>query len=304
MSSVPVHRLEREATSILKGYKCRTVEEALQVLSENRGNAKVVSGGTDIVIAVRQRRVEEEILVDVFGIPELKRMERTGGFWEIGAALPFSHIAESGLPSNLIGLKKACNSVGSPQIRNRGTIGGNIANASTAADTVPMMVALRATAVIRSVDGERETPVEEMFDSREKWLKPDELLVKVRFRDPGKNRCLTSAKLGLRKALAISRMTVGLYLEVGDGGEITDVSVASGAIGKHAMREPDVEAFMKGVSIRSEDYWRASEVFQGSLDERLKGRSSLGFKREAIVGIMDEALSDALQYFYFGGERA
>ena len=61
------------------------------------------------------------------------------------------------------------------------------------------MVALRATAVIRSVDGERETPVEEMFDSREKWLKPDELLVKVRFRDPGRNQCLTSAKLGLRK---------------------------------------------------------------------------------------------------------
>ena len=57
-------------------------------------------------------------------------------------------------------------------------------------------------------------------------------------------------------------------------------------------------------SIRSEDYWRASEAFQASLDERLKGRSSLGFKREAIVGIMDEALSDALRYFYFGGERA
>ena len=109
--------------SILKGYKCRTVEEALQVLSENRGNAKVVSGGTDIVIAVRHRRLKEEILVDVFGIPELKRMERTGGFWEIGAALPFSHIAGSGLPPNLVGLKKACNSVGSPQIRNRGTIG-------------------------------------------------------------------------------------------------------------------------------------------------------------------------------------
>ena len=122
--------------SILKGYKCRTVEEALQVLSENRGNAKVVSGGTDIVIAVRHRRLKEEILVDVFGIPELKRMERTGGFWEIGAALPFSHIAGSGLPPNLVGLTKACNSVGSPQIRNRGTIGGNITNASTAADTV------------------------------------------------------------------------------------------------------------------------------------------------------------------------
>ena len=66
--------------SILKGYKCRTVEEALQVLSENRGNAKVVSGGTDIVIAVRHHSLKEEILVDVFGIPELKRIERTGGF--------------------------------------------------------------------------------------------------------------------------------------------------------------------------------------------------------------------------------
>lgn len=288
--------------AILRGYKCGTVEEALQALSENRGNAKIVSGGTDIVIAVRRRKLKEEVLVDIFSIPELKRIERRGAYWEIGAALPFSHIAGSGLPPNLIGLKKACNSVGSPQIRNRGTIGGNIANASTAADTVPMMVALRATAVIRSVDGERETPVEEMFDSREKWLKPDELLVKVRFRDPGKNQCLTSAKLGLRKALAISRMTVGLYLEVGDGGEITDVSVASGAIGKHAMREPDVEAFMMGVDIRSPDYWRASEAFQASLDERLKGRASLNFKREAIVGIMNEALTDALRYF--GGERA
>ena len=284
--------------TILRGYKCGTVEEALQILSENRGNAKIVSGGTDIVIEVKHRKLKEEVLVDVFSIPELKRIERRGDYWEIGAAVPFSRIVEGGeLPLNLGGLRKACGSVGSPQIRNRGTIGGNIANASTAADTVPIMVALRATAVIRSVAGEREASVEEMFGARENWLKPDELLVKVRFQAPRENQCLASAKLGLRKALAISRMTVGLYLEVGDGGQVTDVSIASGAIGKHAMREPDVEAFMMGVDIRSPNYWQASEVFQRALDERLKGRASLNFKREAIVGIMNEALTDALRYF-------
>ena len=116
--------------------------------------------------------------------------------------------------------------VGSPQIRNKGTIGGNIANGSPAADSVPPLMALDSIVTLLSIEGTREISLEDYYyDS----IKENELLVNVKFKKPKDNQVLTFAKLGLRKALAISRLTLSSYIEFEDK-TIDSIRVASGAL--------------------------------------------------------------------------
>ncbi|WFA07834.1 FAD binding domain-containing protein [Tissierella sp. Yu-01] len=273
--------------------------QVLELLKEYNGKAKLIAGGTDVIIALRNNKISPKVLIDISKIEELRRIESKDNKITIGSAVTYTQIVENNLfDSNLYGFKKACRLVGSPQIRNKGTIGGNIANASPAADSIPPLIALGAKLNISSSTGERKLLLEDYFnDMKGNTLKADELLVSIEFEIPKKNQILGFSKLGLRKALAISRVTLSSLIGIDEDINIESIRVASGSIGKYPMREKEVEEALIGKRFNSEILKVAVNSLQASMDTRLVGRSTLPYKRKAVITLLEEVYKDNLSYF-------
>ncbi len=275
-----------------KVYNCKSIEEATGLLGKYKGDAKLIAGGTDIIIALRSEKISPKVLIDIAKVKELKKIEDDGEYITLGAGVTFTEIVENPLfQGNLHGLYKACRMVGSPQIRNKGTIGGNIANGSAAADSIPPLIALGSTVKLLSIEGVREISLEDYYTNP---IKENELITEIKFKKPKENQILAFAKLGLRKALAISRLTTSALVEFDNDEIVKSIRVASGALGKYPMREMEVENYLIGKKIEEETIEGAINALQSSMDERLKGRSTLPYKRVAVSGILKETLESAV----------
>ncbi len=158
--------------------KVSQIKEIHRVLSESGSNAMLLAGGTDVCVKLREGHVKAGILVDISDTAELKGIIENGEGLTIGAGVTFSEIVESEfVHSHYLGLWDACHSVGAPQIRNRGTLGGNLANGSPAADGAPPLLALGAKVKLSSTRGERWVDLTDFYlDKGKTVLKSDELL--------------------------------------------------------------------------------------------------------------------------------
>jgi carbon-monoxide dehydrogenase medium subunit len=167
----------------------------------------------------------------------------------LGPSLTHSEVAVSGLLAGIDVLRTAAASVGSPQVRNLGTVGGNIANASPAGDMYPALLALDAKVTLRSINGDRKIALEDFVTGPgETVIEPDELLVATEFDDPVSDagRCFTGfMKLGLRNALAISVASVALVAGAEDG-RLKEVRIACGAVAPTAIRMRGAEEVLEG----------------------------------------------------------
>ena len=136
-----------------------TIEEACDLLWKAEGRAKIIAGGTDLVIGLRNGDQNPPSIIDITRIEELRKIEEKNGAVSIGAAVTHSEIASSSLVKRYGRvLSDATSEIGSPQIRNLGTIGGNIINASPSADTIPPLMVLNAMGRVVSKEGERSRP--------------------------------------------------------------------------------------------------------------------------------------------------
>lgn len=285
--------------SVEQVFKAKTIEEVVSLLDQHKGNSKLIAGGTDLVIDIKNHKLSKEVLIDISSIEEISYIKEDGEYIEIGAATTFTTIANSKeLGERLFGLKEAAHSVGSPQIRNKGTVGGNICNGSPAADTVPPLLALDAKATIKSKNASREVPVECLFlDKGKVDLRDDEVLVSLRFKKPKENHVLSFSKLGLRKALAISRICTSVFIEFEDKDICKDIRIANGSLGKHGVRERAVEEFFKGKKLTEDVIQEGAELMQKQVQERLAGRSTVGFKSVAVKGVFKEAIYNAIKLY-------
>src|SRR5438067_1167500 len=156
-----------------------TVEEAVRALAGAAGTAKVLSGGTDLLVQLRSGRLKADLIVDSKRIPGIDRIEPRDGGFVIGGATPGAVIGEhKGLRQAWPGLVEAANLIGSTQIQGRASLAGNLCNASPAADSVPALIAARATCVVAGANGSREVPVERIVTGPGRTsLKPDEFIV-------------------------------------------------------------------------------------------------------------------------------
>jgi len=278
-------------------FKAKNLNEVLELLDQYKERGKIIAGGTDIVIDLRHGRISPEALIDISSVDELAFIKEVDEYIEIGAATTFTTIANSqDLNDRLNGLKEAARSVGSPQIRNRGTIGGNICNGSPAADTVPPLLALGSKAIIRSNDGEREVSLDEFFlDKGKVDLKDNEILFSLKFKNPTSNQGVSFSKLGLRKALAISRICTSVYAHLDEDGKCKEIRIANGSLGKYALREREVENFFIGKDMNSEKAIEEGiNLLNEEVSKRLAGRSTVEFKSEAVKGTFRKAITEAL----------
>ncbi len=219
------------------------LDDALAALAERPRT--VVAGGTDVYPALVGWPAELDVL-DITGLGELRGLGLEGERWRIGALTRWAEIARAGLPPLFAGLRQAAREVGGAQIQNAGTIGGNLCNASPAADGVPNLLALGASVELASVRGVRELPLEGfVLGNRRTAREPDELLTAVLVRAPAGEAVARFLKLGARRYLVISIVMVALAVEL-EGGLIARAGVAVGSCSPAARRLRRLEERLLG----------------------------------------------------------
>ena len=217
----------------------RSLDEALTILKEVPGT-DVLAGGTDFMVEVNYNHRRPDAVLSLRHVNELRQWHRDGAFLVLGAGLRFADIIGSELAGLAPALAQAARTVGSPQIRNTGTIGGNIATASPAGDIIPVLAALDAVVNIRSLDGGRSVTIADLITGvKRTTLADDELIVSVRI--PVVAGPQEFLKVGKRNAMVIAVSNLALVAD----SERRTVGCALGAVGPTIIRCTAAEQFIE-----------------------------------------------------------
>jgi carbon-monoxide dehydrogenase medium subunit len=214
-----------------------TVEDAVRILAGASGAAKILSGGTDLLVQLRSGRAKPDLIVDTKKIPGISGIREQDGAFVIGAATPGAVIGESeALRRAWPGVVEAANLIGSTQIQGRASLAGNLCNASPAADSVPALIAARATCVVAGAKGRREVPVESIVTGPGRTsLGPDEFIIE--FHLPKRPPRSSDAYLRFipRTEMDIAVVGVGVSVTLDPGGTCTDARIVLGAVAPTAV---------------------------------------------------------------------
>ena len=229
--------------------KARSLEEALDFLG-NYEDVKAIAGGTDLIVDIRKENVRAKgfkYLLDISGLKELEFIKKERDHVVLGALSTHTSLIESPIiDQHFPLLASAAKTIGSPQIRNRGTIGGNINNASPAADLLPPLIALKAQVKLCSARGERTMSLEEFLAGPYKTNRQsDELMTEVHIPLVSEDYLGNFQKIGRRKAMNIARLNLAILLGINNG-TIFDPRVVPGAATAYPMRFRKVEETVSG----------------------------------------------------------
>ncbi len=277
-----------------------TIDEACLVLADQSRVARPIAGGTDLMVQIHEkdkRWSSLELMVDLRGLEdELRFIREEEEELVIGALATHTDIETSALVQRVLPcLSASCGTVGSPQIRNIGTIGGSICNASPASDPLPTLILADAKAELISTKGKRTVELADLYaDKGALNLLPGEILHS--FRIP-KLRCGTKmsfVKLGRRKALAISRLNVAVALYLADNGCVEEARIAPGCVFKIPTRVKSAEQLLIGKQPTPELFEQVGEEI-GNEMIRLTGiRWSTEYKQPAVQAVVFDALTQAM----------
>ncbi len=229
------------------GYRAPdSLKEALQILGED-SSYLILAGGTDLLVEYFDAREKMGKVLDISRMEELKKMEIGEEKIFLGALTTHEDIyRNSDLQKTVPLLCRAAKSVGAPQIRNQGTLGGNMANASPAADLAPPLIALGARIMLSGPDGERSFNLDEFFTGPGKTRKnSDEIITGVEFSIPGGDFRGTFLKVGQRRALAIAVASLAIALSCRDG-KVEEVRLAAGSVAPVPLRARETEKILQG----------------------------------------------------------
>ncbi|MGR7024785.1 FAD binding domain-containing protein [Geodermatophilus sp. URMC 62] len=203
-------------------------------------DAVPIAGGTDVMVAVNFGRLRPPRLLDLTRVPELRQWDTEDGVVRLGAGVPYARVITE-LGNRLPGLAMAARTIGSPQIRNRGTVGGNLATASPAGDAHPALLAAGAEVEVASVRGTRRIPVADFYRGvKRSALAGDELIAAVRIRPPSGPQ--QYSKIGTRNAMVIAVAAFGLALHP----DRRAVGTGIGSAAPTPRRAPEAEEFLAG----------------------------------------------------------
>ncbi len=279
-------------------YTPKTLEEALDLLAANRGKARVVAGATDLILELeRGQRPEVEALIDITRIPGLDEITLGEDGWvHIGPLVTHSHGAGSPLiQRHALALARACFEVGAPQIRNRGTMAGNLITASPANDTIPPLMALGARVRLRSVRREREVPLEAFYTGvRQTVMEPDELMVDIAFPVPPEGSRSAFYKLGRRRAQAISIVNVAVLL-IFDGKVIRGAAITLGSVAPTIVHATEAEAYLAGKRLTPEIMAQAAELAERAARPISDVRGSAEYRRMMVRTVVLRTLRQIAQ---------
>jgi len=274
-------------------YIAATIEDALAVLQQYGEKARLIAGATDLILEMeRGVRKGIEVLVDVSRIPHQDQITLDeDGIIHLGPLVTHNHCAASKLiQESAFPLARAAWEVGSPQIRNRGTVAGNLITASPANDTITPLMALGASVMLRSTSGSRVVPLEKFYlGVRKVDLHPDEMLVDIRFPVLKPNQRGTFIKFALRRAQAISLVNAAVVLTM-NGDVVESASITLGAVAPTIIHAAEAEAFLEGKQLTAEVVVEAAAKTGQASRPISDVRGSAGYRRRMVEVITRRAL--------------
>jgi len=264
-----------------------TAEDAVRALSAAGGSARVLSGGTDLLVQLRAGRVKPSLIVDLKRIPGAIGIRQEAGAFIIGGATCGAVIGEhQALSRAWPGVVEATNLIGSTQVQGRASLAGNLCNASPAADSVPAMIAARAICVVVGPDGRREAPAEAIAVAPGKTsLAPGEFVLEIRL-PPRPPRSSDAYLRNIpRTEMDIAVVGVGVSLTLDEAGVCTDARVSLGAVAPTALLVPEAAAALIGSRLDDAALERLDEAARGACRPISDKRGTVEF-RTKIAGVL------------------
>ena len=277
--------------------KAMTLSEALDALNTAEGAVKLLAGGTDLLVNAREGHpYRDKTLIDIYGIPELCQIREEGDWIAIGAGVTHTQIEQSALIRTRAGvLADACRTVGSPQIRNHATIGGNIANASPAADSLAALSVLEAEVEINRLGEIRRIPLGDVIEKPYRTTLTDrDLMTQIYIKQAPAGTRFHFYKLGRRKALAISRMTIATLLQLDESGRVERFHMTMGATFPKPMLFEDVDAMLIGKQPTKADIAAVAEALSAKIPLIAGIRPSTAYKQPVCNSMIQRILSELL----------
>jgi carbon-monoxide dehydrogenase medium subunit len=266
-------------------------------LSDGGGDVKVVAGGTDLVPQMKNGVVTPKKVVDLSGIPELQTLEVDGdGALHIGAAVSARTVELSETVRNgFLGVAEGAGVIGSYQVRNLATIGGNVCNAAPSADVSPPLLAMDAVVVIAGPDGQRLAPIADFWQGvRRTALQPGELVVEFVVPAAGANSGGTYLRHTPRRELDIAVVGVGTQLTVQDG-TCTSARIALGAVAPTIVRATEAEQALEGQEVTPELLDKAASLAVGSAKPISDQRGSAEYRLHLVRVLTRRTLQTAFE---------
>ena len=263
-----------------------TLERAVALLSAEGGTARVLAGGTDVLVQLRSGMVEPDLIIDIKRIGGVFDIAEEAGGWRIGAAVPAVAMKENpALVAAWPGVVEAANLIGSTQIHNRATLAGNLCNASPAADSVPAMIAAAATARVIGPDGPRDIPVEQVATGPGKTsLKKGEIVASIFL--PTRPAHASDAYLRFIPRSEMDIAVVGCAVSlVLDGERVADARVSLGAVAPTALLVGEAGEALRGSTLDDAALDRLGQACSAACNPIDDKRGTIAFRRK-VAGVL------------------
>lgn len=275
-------------------FRPESLGEAVALLAEREGRLPV-AGATDVWVGLQAKKLTPSALVALGRIPELKGLREDGGGLILGATVTHGEIEDStAVWTRFPALHRACSSVGSRQVRNVGTVGGNLCNAAPSADSAVPLLLYDAVCVVRGTKGVRPIPVEEFFlGPGRNALAPGELLTEIRVPALQGPTYGDYWKLTRRKAVELPILGVGARVTLDGEGSVRLARIALGVAGPTPVRVREAEALLEGRPLTRESAEAAADAAAGSAQVRDSWRGKAWYRREMIRVLIPRVLERA-----------
>jgi xanthine dehydrogenase iron-sulfur cluster and FAD-binding subunit A len=273
-------------------HRPTSLADALSQLNAAGADTRLIAGGTDVMVELGRSSNLAKRLIDLTALePELRYISEDDGRLTLGALTTHNDVLGSpAFRRDALPLVQACAEVGAPQIRARGTVAGNLVTASPANDTITALYVLDAEVEVASSNGRRRLSVEQFCTGfRQTALAPGELVRSISIRKLGPSRRGIFLKLGLRKAQAISVISVAVVVEF-DGPRVTEARIALGCVAPTIVRVADAEASLAGSSLDRAARARAASLAAAAIAPIDDIRASAAYRRTTIAALVERAL--------------
>jgi carbon-monoxide dehydrogenase medium subunit len=278
--------------------KPKTLQEAVSLLTQYQGNSKIIAGGTELVNQMKKKVMTPEYVIDITYIPGLNRIEydaRNG--LKIGALCPLMDLECSPLVKERHdALARAVHTIGSVQVRNLGTIGGNLCNAAPSADSVPILIGMDATARIFGPAGERRIELKDFFTGPGLTvLATGEILVGIDVPNPPPRSAAVYLKQSLRRAMDLAVVGVAVVLSLAPDHSLADIRIVLGAVAPTPIRAMKAEAVIRGKKLDCPLIREASRAASDEAEPISDIRSSKEYRKDMVAVLTERALQHTLE---------
>lgn len=272
----------------------RTTDETLHALAHPGGGAKIIAGGTDFLVQMRAGTLRPTLIIDLRHLP-LADIREDSSAVTIGARVTHTQLADSELIKRYFpALAGACRLVGGPATRNRGTLGGNIMNASPAADALPPLAIYDAQMVIASRSGNRSVPFQDFFTGyRRTAAAPQELLQEIRLIKPAERSASEFIKQGLRRALHIATVNVAARIDIDSSGTVRVARIALGSVAPVIVRARAAEELLLGKQLTPDAIGAAARRVIEAASPISDLRASGAYRKAILAVLARRALTSA-----------